>query len=121
MKRKSKRMDTTAIGREIARDAMRDTAHDPRHSLVDFDIETFGLDHRVRLLFPLRDRIEARHHLAILARAVASLTARENSWKGSEREFLLLVKAVLKDANASINNNRRVTSRKTRTTSMERE
>ena len=65
-------MDAAAVGREIARDAMRDTAHDPRHSLTEFDVDTFGLDQRVRLLIPLRDANASINNKRVTSRKARS-------------------------------------------------
>ncbi len=40
-------MDVITVAREIAADAMRERRQDARHTLTDFDVETFCLDARV--------------------------------------------------------------------------
>lgn len=99
-------LDTQAIGRQIAADAMRDTDRDPRDVLNEFDRSIVGTD-SVRLLLPLRDPVECRRHLALIEDTVHRLRMLLEE-RRPDRSLLFMVRGEMRRLNQKVNAYRNV-------------
>jgi hypothetical protein len=92
-----------AWAKQLVADSAPVSSRDPRDLMSNWERDTYLGFNAVQLRIPLRDPLEARHHLALVEQAFRELRLRLEQAPAGDRSDLLTIQATVRTLTKKLN------------------